>query len=1783
MKDLFDVFLSHNNKDKLTVRQLAEALQQRGLKVWLDEWELVPRRPWQEALEEIIQTTRSAAVLVGKDGLGPWEIPEMRGCLSEFVSRKLPVIPVLLPDAPSQPRLPLLLQGFTWVDLRAGGLSEANLDRLEWGITGLKPTRLRETKEPYFKKSKSGRNTEDWRVTGFIKKAFNNIVHGARKAIGVQNQQRLLRENHGLQRQWKLLNEKLNRLNEQFILEIRSEEKLRLRRLIDDTRIQLDQAEEQLEDMESQLAKVDSDAKEFTGQNNGQDQKESQKESQKELKDMKLRMAYLRLMASEWRMLPLEAVDHSAADTAARRLTLEQVYISLDTTTMRPERLQRKQQGGEREANLSAVEALLHAERQRLVLLGQPGSGKSTFGRYLCLTLAEAFLYPGAVRLAERLPGWTGPALLPVFLSLRQFAASLTTATSKGSVGQIQAFIRRRLDEREKLQDFGEKLLQELRDPGGVVIFDSLDEVADDQWIRVRQALSEFAKLYPRCWLLVTCRVHSYRQNLAWQLPWEVHTLANFDDAKRRQFINAWYNALTVVNPGSPVDYQGKAQTLKQALDPDDPRDLRDLAGIPLLLTVMVIAHTHKELPDSRVGVYRECVDILLMRWQAAREGDAQRIPLLNALLPYRGTTQKIHQGLKEIAYQSHQSGEQARQGSGGRALVSDFIIRGVMHKWLGAEGLEVFLDYCRHTNGLLLTERVVEQVEGTTEALYVFPHLSFEEYLAALYLLQQPEGGLKEAVERAGDPAWWEVARFYGEYLCHDDQGANRYLAKAFLEKLCPPSKPVDDPGWRRIWLAGALLPGWQKEVPEADRDPELKQHVTNRLVDLLQTAEALKQDPLARAAAGRALANLGDPRRGIGVGLDGLPDFQWVRILGTGTVQASGQFPQFIGLRLGNGAKPDSEARDDENWPVSADPLELQDFELAAYPVTVAQFRPFVEQGGYQEDRYWSKASLEYRRGSPRYWDDPTWTLANHPVIGVSWYEAEAYCNWLNEQLQLPPGTIRLPTEAEWEWAARGPEGRNYPWGDQWESWRCNSSESSINRTSAVGCFPGGAANWWLAIQPDSKVAYDLAGNVWEWTASAYSEDYSTADKSVLNANPGSPCVLRGGSWNHDPNRLRGAARNPGDSPHLNAPLRGFRVCLSLPLTDLKLEDTLPRPNLTYHLAVVPPNTTPIIGQAVTLQVELTSALNGKPLIELPPAIPEVHCFISTEGLRVRGSDVVTLPLDPQHKQPLSAHFELQAELPGTWDYTVDLFIENPESGQARTLQTLKGHLTVHLPPVEFIPSPPLPSWDVRVAPAPDWMLQVATALPAGPEGPHHLTYFLSSRLPELRWYNQPVGTVVLSPADIRQLRALVLETLRATTGVQPEDAYARMRSVGTYLFDRLFPTETAGAFRTAFWQAAERLTTWLIIEDGVTWLPWELVAPYQEEDDAPIRFLSERYRLGRWVAGLGPPLHHEIPLGEIALAHYKTLTPQQAKSDEELQVWHRLLKAPINQGITAIVNPDTPFYGLHLLRHADEMTNRREIIAKEHREPSTATSPEEEVSKARLDVRLKRPVVTLSMLSRDGPPPNLSTDEWPLPERVLPFLRAGASAVVGPWWPTCEAADRIFWPCFYDLLERRVPVGEAVWRARLAVARALPQRLDWLAYTLFGDPRARPYWPEISEGYTTLECLNPDEPLRPGKTYTFRATLRTRPPVWYQDRLVQVEELPEQLQALFFAPGLQTTLPEPIKMMPMGRNMRQAAINLTFPLPGDYPLMVQLLDGDEQVKTLKMMLKVRNLSIE
>ncbi len=133
----FDVFLCHNSEDKSAVIEIAEQLRRRGLKPWLDVWELQPGAIWQFALEQQIESIGAVAVFAGQKGMGPWQSEEVYAFLQEFIRRKCPVIPVMLPETQTQPRLPIFLRNRHWVDFR---LQKPNpLSQLIWGITGERP------------------------------------------------------------------------------------------------------------------------------------------------------------------------------------------------------------------------------------------------------------------------------------------------------------------------------------------------------------------------------------------------------------------------------------------------------------------------------------------------------------------------------------------------------------------------------------------------------------------------------------------------------------------------------------------------------------------------------------------------------------------------------------------------------------------------------------------------------------------------------------------------------------------------------------------------------------------------------------------------------------------------------------------------------------------------------------------------------------------------------------------------------------------------------------------------------------------------------------------------------------------------------------------------------------------------------------------------------------------------------------------------------------------------------------------------------------------------------------------------------------------------------------------------------------------------------------------------------------------------------------------------------------------------------------------------------------
>jgi formylglycine-generating enzyme required for sulfatase activity len=151
----FDVFLCYNSQDNPAVIEIANQLKANNINPWLDKWHLRPGSSWQDSLEDQIDQIRTAAVFVGNSGLGPWQIEEIKAFLRAFVNRKCPVIPVLLPNAPKEPKLPVFLQGLMWVDFREH--DPEPLGQLIWGITGIKPDSppLIRKKPPEEEKNKS--------------------------------------------------------------------------------------------------------------------------------------------------------------------------------------------------------------------------------------------------------------------------------------------------------------------------------------------------------------------------------------------------------------------------------------------------------------------------------------------------------------------------------------------------------------------------------------------------------------------------------------------------------------------------------------------------------------------------------------------------------------------------------------------------------------------------------------------------------------------------------------------------------------------------------------------------------------------------------------------------------------------------------------------------------------------------------------------------------------------------------------------------------------------------------------------------------------------------------------------------------------------------------------------------------------------------------------------------------------------------------------------------------------------------------------------------------------------------------------------------------------------------------------------------------------------------------------------------------------------------------------------------------------------------------------------
>jgi formylglycine-generating enzyme required for sulfatase activity len=210
---------------------------------------------------------------------------------------------------------------------------------------------------------------------------------------------------------------------------------------------------------------------------------------------------------------------------------------------------------------------------------------------------------------------------------------------------------------------------------------------------------------------------------------------------------------------------------------------------------------------------------------------------------------------------------------------------------------------------------------------------------------------------------------------------------------------------------------------------------------------------------------------------------------------------------------------------------PCSVPTFYMAKYPVTYAQYEAFVNQGGYDLRTYWTSAGWAWKgdRRQPAYWNDPEWHVHDHPVNGVTWYEAYAFGSWLAKKMQRG---IALPTESQWQRAAQGDDGRQYPWGDPFDCTRCNTNKSAIGRTTPVTQYPQGMSPFGVL---------DLSGNVWEWCLPKWKEAYQLPENVVTEGTE--VRVQRGGAFDFSPKDARVVSRDD-TRPTNHRSHDGFRV---------------------------------------------------------------------------------------------------------------------------------------------------------------------------------------------------------------------------------------------------------------------------------------------------------------------------------------------------------------------------------------------------------------------------------------------------------------------------------------------------------------------------------------------------------------------------------------------------------------------------------------------------------------
>jgi formylglycine-generating enzyme required for sulfatase activity len=659
--------------------------------------------------------------------------------------------------------------------------------------------------------------------------------------------------------------------------------------------------------------------------------------------------------------------------------------------------------------------------------------------------------------------------------------------------------------------DVGQLCTQVLGRGGVLLLLDAL-EAAPDAAMALVDGLETLGQLVPQsrpnCVLVASQPYVAYDQmGLGSFASFAKVDLAPWTVEQIDGYVRAWYAEARRREWVNGEEARDLPGHLCSALRRDE---VRALAQRPSLTAMIALLHLLRQrIPADRGMFYHELIDLMFAIWTEGRDGGERDLRQAFDL-------DRLRAAVAQLVYQGT-----TRLGKAGDLVeLSERDLRAALVTVCTAGRLE---------NVHELMARIIAQpclLDEPRQGGYAFVTPDVQAYVAARHLAVQPDLNLL-AVRLAEDDfyRWREVIMFAilrRAWVCED-------LPADLVSALLQPST-VDQAdglppasGWRMAWLAGEAL----VDLGQAF-DLSLVSQEVDRVRERLSALLVLGMlDPRERAAAGRTLARLphGDLRPGIS---------------GAGSLWC-----EVPACSFWMGEDDDTRM------------IEMGPFWIARYPVTNAHYAAFVAATAHPRPDQWHN-------------NHPPAGLGNHPVVGVTWEDAMAYCAWWNERRReqqpavwrsgrptsvpgLPQGwEIRLPTSAEWEKAARGgalipdQDGgdlvdnplphRRYPWGDGWslstaedrgDEMRCNVSESGLGTTTPVGMYPEGSSPYG---------AMDMAGNVWEWCL-----DWADEQERYK--------IRRGGAFRYTHDQARCSAYGRAH-PGLAWPYAGFRPVLGPPV---------------------------------------------------------------------------------------------------------------------------------------------------------------------------------------------------------------------------------------------------------------------------------------------------------------------------------------------------------------------------------------------------------------------------------------------------------------------------------------------------------------------------------------------------------------------------------------------------------------------------------------------------------